>query len=79
VKKRNRATPKQVEATRLAVISLLRRNPLMSYKDAADIAGLTPQRLGQLAATDPTLAQYRAEQWEEHIAKVAKGYPKIKL
>jgi hypothetical protein len=49
----------------------------MSYAEAAKIAELTPQRLGQFAATDSTLVQYREEQKAKQIAKASEDYKRL--
>jgi len=79
-KEKTKGRPSQLEAdaTRYAVVQMLRRNPLLSYKDAAEAAQISQQRIGQIAREEPGLEQYREEQKSKQIAKATKGFPKMK-
>jgi hypothetical protein len=78
-KKEGRPSQAEADATRYAVVKMLRHYPLLSYADAAIAAQISQQRLGQIAREEPGLEQYREEQKAKQIAKIGKGYPVIKL
>jgi len=78
-KTKGRPSQPEADATRYAVVKMLKAYPLLSYRDAAKAAQISQQRIGQIAREEPGLVQYREEQKSKQIAKASNGIPKMKL
>jgi hypothetical protein len=69
-KRKKRPTASEAEATRRAVVMMLRRNPMLNYSDGAKAAGLSKQRIGQIAAEEPGLEEARQKFKDELVARL---------